>query len=90
MRTLKNAYALIIGVDNAQKTTQVIRDAQAIYDVLTNQEICGYQEENITLLLDKEATTESINKAIDDYIAKIDENSSFLLFFSCFEKYMAK
>ena len=82
MRTLKNAYALIIGVDNAQKTTQVIRDAQAIYDVLTNQEICGYQEENITLLLDKEATTESINKAIDDYIAKIDENSSFLLFYS--------
>jgi hypothetical protein len=82
MRTLKNAYALIIGVDNAQKTTQVIRDAQAIYDVLTNQDICGYQKENITLLLDKEATTESINKAINNYIDKIDENSSFLLFYS--------
>ena len=82
MKKLNSAYALIIGVDNEQKTTQVIRDAQAIYDVLTNQELCGYKEENITLLLDKEATTESINTAIDNYIAKIDENSSFLLFYS--------
>jgi len=82
MRNLDNAYALIIGVDNAQKTTQVLRDAQAIYDVLTNQELCGYKKENITLLLDKEATTESINSAINSYIDKIDENSSFLLFYS--------
>ncbi len=82
MKKLDNAYALIIGVDNEQKTTQVLRDAQAIFDVLTNQELCGYKEENITLLLDKEATTESINTAIDNYIAKIDENSSFLLFYS--------
>lgn len=82
MRKLDNAFALIIGVDNEQKTTQVLRDAQAIYDVLTNQELCGYKKENITLLLDKEATTDSINSAIDNYIDEIDENSSFLLFYS--------
>ncbi|WOD43824.1 caspase family protein [Hwangdonia lutea] len=82
MKKLDHAYALIIGVDNEQKTTQVLRDAQAIFDVLTNQELCGYKEENITLLLDKKATTESIIAAIDKYINKIDENSSFLLFYS--------
>lgn len=82
MNQLENAYALVIGVDNDQKTKQVLRDAQAIYDVLCNQELCGYKKENITLLLDTKATTESINEALDDIIAKSDENSSFLLFYS--------
>ena len=82
MRTLNNAYALIIGVDNQQKTDIFIKDAKAIYDVLSNEALCGYKKENITLILDKEATTTNIIDALDNYIKKIDANSSFLLFYS--------
>ena len=82
MSKLDNAYALIIGVDFKQKTTQVHNDAIAINNILSNEELCGYKEENITLLLDKEATTESIIGALDNIIATSDENSSFLLFYS--------
>ena len=82
MNQLENAYALIIGVDNEQKQPQVLKDARAISDILSDKVKCGYKKENITLLLDKEATTENIIGAIDNFINKIDENSSFLLFYS--------
>lgn len=82
MRKLDNAYALIIGVDNEQKQPQVQKDAIAISEILSNDSLCGYKKENITLLLDTEATTENIIGALDDFITKIDENSSFLLFYS--------
>lgn len=82
MSQLENAYALIIGVDNEQKQPQVLRDATAISDILSDEVHCGYKKENITLLLDKEATTENIIGAIDNFIDRIDENSSFLLFYS--------
>lgn len=82
MRTLENAYALIIGVDNEQKTDIFQKDAKAFYDVLSDETLCGYKKENITLLLDKDATSENIVGALDNYIEKIGENSSFLLFYS--------
>tara|TARA_R110002073_G_scaffold271828_2_gene435381 strand:- start:7248 stop:9491 length:2244 start_codon:yes stop_codon:yes gene_type:complete len=82
MKKLENAYALIIGVDNKQEQDIFLKDAQAMYDVLTNETLCGYKKENITLLLDKEAITENIIGALDNYIQKIDENSSFLIFYS--------
>jgi pimeloyl-ACP methyl ester carboxylesterase len=82
MRKLDNAYALIIGVDNEQKTDIFQKDAKAIYEVLSDETLSGYKKENITLLLDKEAITENIIGALDNYINKIDANSSFLLFYS--------
>jgi pimeloyl-ACP methyl ester carboxylesterase len=82
MRTLENAYALIIGVDNEQKTDIFQKDAKSFYNVLSDKALCGYKKENITLLLDKDATSENIVGALDNYIEKIGENSSFLLFYS--------
>ena len=37
MRQLENAYALIIGVDNAKKVDIFLKDAQAMYDVLSDE-----------------------------------------------------
>ncbi|WP_411894336.1 caspase family protein [Winogradskyella sp. A2] len=82
MNQIENAYALIIGVDFKQKTESVIKDAQNIYDVLSNKELCGYKKENITLLLNSDATCKRITDAFDDLIEKMDENSSFLLYYS--------
>ncbi|SDS56452.1 PGAP1-like protein [Formosa sp. Hel1_31_208] len=82
MRTLDNAYALVIGVDCDQKTPQPERDAKAIYNVLCDQSLCGYKEENVRLLADKEATMQRILDELDDIIKKTDEKSSFLLYYS--------
>ena len=82
MSKLENAYALIIGTDYLQEAPNVIKDAKAIYKILANQELCGYKKENLKLLVDNEATTKNIMDALDYFINKIDENSSFLLFYS--------
>ena len=82
MRVLDNAYALIIGVDNKQQTDIFIKDAQSMYDVLSDEKLCGYKKENITLLTDQNATTANILKALNDYTEKMDEESSFLMFYS--------
>ena len=82
MSQLENAYALIIGVDYKQKTKSVLKDAQSIYDILTNEELCGYKEENISLLLDGDATMNRILSELDDIVAKTNENSSFLMYYS--------
>jgi len=82
MTHIDNAYALIIGVDFKQKTESVLKDAQSIYDVLSNEELCGYKEENIKLLLNEDATCKNINDALDDFVSKMDENSSFLMYYS--------
>ncbi|TJY32159.1 caspase family protein [Pontimicrobium aquaticum] len=82
MNHLENAYALIIGVDYKQKTESVLKDAQSIYDILTNEELCGYKKENISLLLDGDATMNRILSELDDIVEKTNENSSFLMYYS--------
>ena len=82
MALLENAYAILIGVDNDQETPQPIRDAQGMYNVLSNENLCGYKKENMTLLVDEEATTKNIMGSINSYIEKVDVNSTFLLYYS--------
>lgn len=82
MTAIDNAYALIIGVDFKQKTDSVLKDAQSIYDVLSDEELCGYKKDNIKLLLNEEATCKNINDALDDFVSKMDEHSSFLMYYS--------
>jgi len=78
--SLKNAYALLIGVGNDLPVT--IGDANAIYDLLINEELAGYLPQNITLLTEKKATRENILDAFEDLIAKVDSDSSVLLYYS--------
>jgi len=82
MNKLDNAFALIIGVDYEHETETVQRDAQAIYDVLTDEKLCGYDKKNVTLLIDKDATVKNILKSLEKIIAKSDNDSSFLLYYS--------
>ena len=82
MSKLENAYALIIGVDFKQATDSVIKDAKAIYRVLSNEKLCGYKKENIKLLVDKKASKDNILEALDYFKANTDENSSLLLYYS--------
>ena len=80
MNKLDNAYALLIGVgaDLAASVT----DATAIYNVLADDTVCGYKEENVILLTETQATKQGIFDALDKLIEITDENSSILLFYS--------
>ncbi|MAW95222.1 MULTISPECIES: caspase family protein [unclassified Leeuwenhoekiella] len=80
MSKLANAYALIIGVGNDLPTT--VLDATAIYNILVDEKLAGYPEENIILLTEKNATREGILSSFDQLIEKIDEDSSVMLFYS--------
>lgn len=67
-------YAVVIGIGKYQdKRIPSLRyaraDAQAIYDILTDQQYGGFPKENVRLLLDKEATEENIREAIGDWLS---------------------
>ena len=80
MSKLSKAYALIIGVGNDLPTT--VLDATAIYNILVNEELAGYPEENIILLTEDKATRQGILSGFDGLISKIDEDASVMLFYS--------
>mgnify|MGYP000330127179 FL=1 len=80
MSKLSKAYALIIGVGNDLPTT--VLDATAIYNILVNEELAGYPEENIILLTEDKATRQGILSGFDELILKIDEDASVMLFYS--------
>lgn len=80
MNALKNSYAIIIGVGH--DLPESVKDAQAIYEILSNKKIAGYKKENITLLTEKLAVRKNILDAFDQLIAKTDEDSSVFLFYS--------
>lgn len=80
MGTLKNAYALLIGVGNDLPVTS--KDATAIYNILADETLAGYLPENIVLLTDEKATRKGILEAFNHLIENTDEDSSVLLYYS--------
>lgn len=80
MNSLNNTYAIIIGVGN--DLPESVKDAQSVFDILSDQKIAGYKKENITLLTEKLAIRKNILEAFDNLIAKTNENSSVFLFYS--------
>ncbi len=80
MSKLSNAYALLIGVGNDLPTT--VLDATAIYNILVDEKLAGYPEDNIILLTEGNATREGILNGFDKLISRIDEDSSVMLFYS--------
>jgi len=80
MSHLDNAYALLIGVGDDLPTT--IKDATAVYNILVDDKLAGYPEENVLLITNEEADRDGILNAFDFLIENTDEDSSVLLFYS--------
>jgi pimeloyl-ACP methyl ester carboxylesterase len=80
MKKLENAYALIIGVEDAELNTYI--DAKAIYDVLIDENLSGYDPNNIILVTGKESTKQHILDAFDKLQEITDENSSVFLYYT--------
>ncbi|WP_228852027.1 caspase family protein [Aegicerativicinus sediminis] len=77
---LKNAYAILIGVGADLKESVI--DAKSIYDILIDDNLCGYKKENVFLITEEEATKDNILKTLETLKNKVDFDSSVLLFYS--------
>ena len=78
-----NQWALIIGIDNYQDFPQLnyaVEDAKSIHTLLTTQ--YGFSEENITLLLDDDATKAGITDAFYTLGEKTQPEDAVLVFFA--------
>jgi uncharacterized caspase-like protein len=62
----KNAYALLIGINQYQDETNLPplqypeKDCEDLYKILTDERIGNFPKENVTLLLGAEASTNNV------------------------------
>ncbi|MDN5768094.1 MAG: caspase family protein [Humibacillus sp.] len=86
MLEMINAHALLIGIAEYRNIpslpSTVSGDAIAIRDLLVDPQHCGYPSENVTVLLDGDATREAVLGALSDLAARADAGSSVLVYVS--------
>lgn len=81
MSKLKNAYALLIGIEY-EDGLNTIGDAEDIAAILKNEAICGYPSKNVLLVTGKKAHRNGILNAFKSLKKKTDEHSSVFIFYS--------
>ena len=79
-------HAIVIGVANYRHgsplPSAVLNDAQDVAAVLKANEYCGYDERNVHLLLDGDATLERIRAALAFVAAASGPDDTVVIFFS--------
>jgi uncharacterized caspase-like protein len=86
--TEQRKFAVIIGINkyadqkiNSLKVAGV--DATSIYQILTDPKGGGFPKENVKLLLDEQATRESITKALGEWLpSQVQSGDMVFLFYS--------
>ncbi len=83
---LPNTHALIIGIANYQYVNRlpptVLNDAQAIRDLLIEPQHCAYAPENVTLLLDNQATNAASRQAFATLATTTNSDSTVFIYIS--------
>lgn len=83
---MNNSYAVVIGIANYHYINKlpptVLKDAQDIYDLLINPSHCGYAADNVTLLLDAQATRIAITQALAALAQQSNEDSTVFIYIS--------
>jgi hypothetical protein len=86
MRTLDNAYALVVGIADYQHVGRlpsvVLEDARAIAGVLTDPQTCGYDPGHVVSLLNEQATKANLQAAFEDAAKRCNADSTFLFYVS--------
>lgn len=81
-----NGHAIVIGIANYRHGSPlpgaVLNDAQDVATVLKANEYCGYDERNVHLLLDGDATLERIGAALASVAAASGPDDTVVIFFS--------
>ncbi|RKX99896.1 hypothetical protein DRP77_12510, partial [Candidatus Poribacteria bacterium] len=85
----QNRYAVIIGISDYQDPNIpdlrfARKDAEAVYEVLTDPAIGGFKKENVLLLVDEDATFMNIRSALRDWLVEkvSGEDDLVFIFFS--------
>ena len=86
MPEMTNAHAVLVGIAEYRNIpslpSTVSGDAIAIRDLLTDPQHCGYPPENVTVLLDGNATREAVLGALSELATRSDAQSSVLVYVS--------
>lgn len=86
MRVIENAHALVIGIANYQHINilpqTVTKDAQDVYELLTDARHCGYSPDNVKLLMNDQATKQAIQQALIDLTVRCDQDSTVFIYIS--------
>ena len=86
MPEMTNAHAVLVGIAQYRSIPSlpptVSGDAIAIRDLLIDPQHCGYPPENVTVLLDGDATREAVLGALSELATRSDARSSVLVFVS--------
>jgi hypothetical protein len=82
MSTFGNAHALLIGIAAYQHIRPLVKtttDARDLYDTLLQN---GYSPNNMSLLLDEQATKAAISDKLDWLARRVGPNDTVVIFFS--------
>jgi len=77
------SWALVIGINkyqNVDPLNYAVNDAIAVQDILANK--YGFQEDNIILIIDEEATKDNILKGFSDILTQAKENDRVVVFYA--------
>jgi uncharacterized caspase-like protein len=81
-----HGHALVIGVAGYAHATPlpgtVLNDAQNLQALLTEPAVCAYPRDQVTLLLDAEASGRNIRAALGDLATKTNSDDTAIVFFS--------
>jgi len=85
-KSFSQAHALIIAISKYEGKnvlpTIVTKDAYDIANVLTAANYCGYEDTNVKLLLDSEATLSNIRSEMSKLATKANEGDTVFVYFS--------
>lgn len=87
MTLMDSAFALVIGIADymyINKLPQAVaKDARDIYELLIDQQHCGYSQNKVQLLLNSQATQAAIRQALATLSLECNADSTVFLYISC-------
>lgn len=82
----EGGHALVIGLANyamiAPLPEAVLNDARSLAELLIDPRRCGYPPDQVTQLLDDEASSQGIRTALADLVRRTDQGDTAVIFFS--------
>src|SRR5437667_10572038 len=83
----RNGAALIVGVSRYQHAERIAplayaaRDAQALADVLSDPDVCGFPPNRVKLLTNEEATRDALYSGLSHWLVKRGHDSETVVLF---------
>ncbi|MEM9275242.1 MAG: caspase family protein, partial [Cyanobacteria bacterium P01_F01_bin.143] len=80
-------WAIVVGISKHQDSNWDLkyahRDAEELYDLLLTPTGGGFEEEKVVKLIDEEATTANITRALRSFLKKPAKDDVVLIYFAC-------